>query len=164
MRPNIDELLDGINKTIMSKAIPIVQKSGDMDALWELATGTRIMAFVMDRWKDEFSRLASENIAMEEITRKAVAALKSVDDSLASELEDTLERSHCDIVSLPSVDVLEEQNKDFKTGLEKFIIAHSGMDDGGSKELKAVRTKIRGFLKDVTARDFESAQKVLFFM
>lgn len=164
MRPNIHELLDGINKTIMSRAMPIVQRSGDMEALWELATGTRVMAFIMDRWKDEYSRLAQDNMTMEDILKEAAAALKRKDHPLAEELDETLKRSHCDISALPSVDILEKQNMDFKAGIEKFIIAHSEMPDGGPADLQAVRGKIKEFLKKSTARDFEAAQKVLFFM
>jgi hypothetical protein len=164
MRPNIGELLDGINKTIMSRAMPIVQRSGDMEALWELATGTRVMAFIMDRWKNEFGRLARENMAMEKILREAVAALKALDHPIAAELEETLERSLCDISSLPSIDDLEKQNADLKAGLEKFIICHEQMQDYGLKGLQAIRKKIRDFLKEITVRDFEDAQAILFFM
>jgi hypothetical protein len=164
MRPNIAELMDGINKTIMSRAMPIVQKSGDMEALWELATGTRLMSFIQSRWKDEFGRLAGENMAMEDILKDAVAGLKPYDHTLAAELEVILERSHCDITALPSIDVLEKQNTDLKAGLDKFIISHAHMPDRGPPDLQAVRRKIREFLKEINRRDFEAAQAILFFM
>ena len=37
MRPNISDLLESVNKTVMSVSIPIVQRPGDTQALWETA-------------------------------------------------------------------------------------------------------------------------------
>jgi hypothetical protein len=162
MRPSIAELLTGINKTIMINAMPIVQQSGDMEALWELATGTRLMSYIEDRWKSEFGRLAGENAAMEEILKEAAAALDHLNHPLAGELADLLKRSHCEIKDLPAIDDLAKANADLKGGLDQFIIAHSKMKHAGSHELSEVRQKVRGFLKEINDRDFEAAQSILF--
>jgi len=162
MRPNIAELLTGINKTIMINAIPIVQQSGDMEALWELATGTRLMSYIESRWKSEFGRLAGENMAMEEILKEAAAALDHLNHPLAAELNDLLEKSHCEIKDLPTVEDLEKANADLKGGLDRFIIAHSKMKHAGSHELSEARQKVRGFLKEINDRDFEAAQAIIF--
>ncbi len=54
MRPNIGEIMAGINKTIMVSGMPIAQQAGETQALWELAAGTRLMSYVEQRWKNEF--------------------------------------------------------------------------------------------------------------
>jgi len=162
MRPNVGEIMAGVNKTIMRSAIPIVQQSGETQALWELATSTRLMLYVENRWKNEFGRLAGENIAMEELLKEAAAALREAEHALASELDGICERSHCEVTDLPSIDTLHEQNADLKGGLDKFIIAHSAMADGRKPGLGEARQKIREYLKEVTLRDFEAAQEVIF--
>ena len=162
MRPNIAELLTGINKTIMISAMPIVQQSGDMEALWELATGTRLMSYIEERWKNEFGRLAGETAAMEELLKEAASALDHLNHPLAVELTGLLKKARCEIKDLPSIDDLEQANVDLKGGLDRFIIAHSRMKHAGSRELSAARKKVRNFLKRINDRDFEAAQAILF--
>lgn len=162
MRPNISDLLDGINKTVMSVSIPIVQRSGDMQALWEMASSTRIMAYVQKRWKDEFGRLAHDNARMEELVKDGAAALREAGSDKAEELGRIAAECHCDILSLPTIDELEEKNQELRSGLEVFIIAHSGTE-ADSPALGSVRAGIREFLKETALRDFEAAQEVIFF-
>ncbi len=40
--------------------------------------------------------------------------------------------------------------------MDQFIIAHAGRGEGGSPELALVRARVRGFLKEITARDFQA--------
>jgi hypothetical protein len=49
MRPTFKELISGVNKTIMISAMPIVQQSGDMKSLWELATASRLLSYLEER-------------------------------------------------------------------------------------------------------------------
>lgn len=163
MRPTISELITGVNRTLMSVALPKVMATRDMDAVWELSVANRLISFIESRWKNEFGRLAGENMAMEGIIGEAVSALKPLDHPLASDLQETLERSHIEVSDLPGVDTLYEANVDLKGGLDKFIIAHTELGDKGSPELTSVRANIRGFLKKITARDFEAAQNILYF-
>ncbi len=162
MRPNLAELMSGVNKTIMSAAMPIVQQSGDMQALWELATGSRLLSFVEQRWKGEFARLAGDNLAMGAALAEAAAALAGAGRSEADELKSILARSHCDPSELPSIDELERQHADLMAGLDLFILVHSRMDES-DEALTAARQRIRDHLKQTTARDFEAAQAVIFF-
>ena len=161
MRPNLAELLSGINRTILTFAIPIVQKSGEMDSLWEIASGTRLLAFFEARWKNEFGRLARENLAMADLLQAAALALKPFDPAGAAELAQILESSQCEIASLPALDTLEDQNLNLKRGLDRFILTHAAMPEGGSPALLEARSRIRGFLKEITNRDFPAAQKVI---
>lgn len=163
MRPNISDLLEGINKTVMSVSIPIVQRSGDMQALWEMASSTRIMAYVQKRWKNEFGRLAGDNTHMADLLKDCAAALREAGSDKAEELERIAADCHCDIQALPSIDELEEMNRKLMSGLEIFIVAHSEMGAADTPGLQAARGRVREFLKEVTLRDFEAAQEVIFF-
>ena len=161
MRPSLAELLAGIHRTILSNSMPIVQKSGEMESLWEIATSTRLLAFIETRWKDEFGRLARENLAMVNLLFDAVPALKALDHPAAGELAQLLERPGCEINALPPIETLEQQNLDLKEGLDRFIRLHAAMPGGGTPALQAVRARIREFLKEITQRDFPAAQKVI---
>lgn len=162
MRPNISDLLDAINRSIMSVSMPIVQRSGDMQALWETAISTRLMSYVQKRWKNEFGRLARDNMLMESLLKNGAAALKEAGSDRARELEEIVSRSRCEIDRLPSIEELEKANQEMKRGLEVFIIAHSEMG-GDAPALRAARAQLREFLKEVALRDFEAAQELIFF-
>ena len=161
MRPSLAELLAAIHRTILSVSIPIVQKSGEMDSLWEIATSTRLLAFIETRWKHEFGRLAGENLTMTDLLQAAVSALKPYAPPAAAELAKILEEFPGQINALTPLEVLEKQNLELKRGLDRFILIHAQVPEPGLPALQAVRTRIREFLKEVTDRDFPAAQKVL---
>jgi len=163
MRPTLAELITGITRTLNSFALPIVLNSGDREAFWEVGVLNRLLSYIKKRWKNEFGRLARENTALEGLLREAAAALRPLGHPEAPDLERILDESHCEIADLPPIEALEEQNLNVKRGLERFIIAHAAMPEGGPPELQAVRRKIRGYLKEINQRDFKAAQALIFF-
>jgi len=163
MRPTISELVAGITRMVQTTALPLALNSGDNEAYAEMLLVSRMLAFVDDRWDKEFGRLAKENTAMGDLLRDAENALQQLNHPEAAKLTEKLERHHFDLSNLPAISTLQEQNIVMKRRLEKFILIHAGMREGGTPELQAIRRKIRDFLKDINRRDFEAAQLVLDF-
>ena len=165
MRPNLTELMNGINKTIMISAMPIAQQARDMKSLWELATASRLLTYLEDRWRTEFGRLAGDNRELESLLREAAAGLRPLDPGPAAELDAFLQTPPGDPAAGPTIDLLEQRSLQLKTGLERFLLLHTEMkaNAASSPALDAVRQNLRRFLAAVTRRDFDAAQKVIFF-
>jgi hypothetical protein len=161
MRPNIAELLEGTNRTIMSTAICAVQRTGDRQGLMEIAAANRFMIFIQSRWQNEFSRLAGENQKMEILLNEAAKELKNHAVSEAGNIENILSIPHPKVSDLPSVKSLQQSNNDLKKGLVIFIEAHSKLTDKDTPGLKKVRQDIRSFLKEITMRDYEEAKTLV---
>jgi hypothetical protein len=161
MRPNIAELLEGTNRTIMSTAICAVQRTGDRQGLMEIAAANRFMIFIQSRWQNEFSRLAGENQKMENLLTQAYKELKSHALPETGEIEKVLAKPRPLILDLPSVESLQESNNDLKKGLVIFIKIHSKTGNKDTAGLKKVRQNIRKFLKEITMRDYEEAKTLV---
>ncbi len=163
MRPNIAELLEGTNRTIMSTAICAVQNAGDRQGLMEIATANRFMTYIQSRWQNEFARLAGENQKMEDLLKNAEKELRTPDPSMADQLAAILAKPSPRLTDLPSVESLQESNDEFKKGLVIFITAHSKIAEKNTPGLQTVRQNIRNFLKEITMRDYEEAQTLVSF-
>ncbi|UCD58961.1 MAG: hypothetical protein JSV16_07600, partial [Candidatus Hydrogenedentota bacterium] len=157
------ELISGITRTISATALPVILNSGDREAFFEMVMASRMLAFVESRWDKEFRRLAQENVTMRNVLREAAEALRQLDHPEAAELTKNLGNVDFDVASLPPISALHEQNVLMKKRLEKFILIHAGMPEGGTSGLQTVRRRIREFLKEINRRDFEAAQLVLNF-
>ena len=163
MRPTISELIAGITRTVNTVALPLALKSGDAEAYAEMLLTNRMLAFVEDRWDEEFGRLAKENAAMKRMLCDAEKALRQLGHPEPATLTENLECRPFDPSNLPTVSTLHSQNIVLKQRLEQFILVHAGMPEGGSPELQAIRRSIRAFLKENNRRDFEAAELILDF-
>jgi hypothetical protein len=161
MRPTISELLAGISRTINTTALPMALNSGDKEAFVETYAIAKMLAYVESRWDTEFARLARENAAMENLLGEAGSALQAIEHPAGKELATGIESPDLDIDSLPSISSLQEQNVNMKERIERFILIHAEISDGGKPELQAARRAIRDFLKEITLRDLEAAELLL---
>ena len=161
MRPTIPELIAGIIRTLNTTALPMALNSGDREAFLETLAATRLLSFVETRWDREFGRLMDENMTMQSLLQAAADALRDSNHPAAEGFAEGLNSSGFDMRSLPSISSLHEQNIMMKERLDRFILIHAAMPEGGSPGLNAVRQDLRAFLKEITRRGLEAAEMIL---
>ena len=161
MRPTLTEIINGVSNTLSNRATSMAMNTGDNENYYEFALTNTILGFALNQVDHEFSRLMKQNIAMIDLLRDASTALQSVNHPEAAKLAEIADKSQDSINDFPPLSILREKHVLLKEGLEKFILIHAAMPEGGSPALQTVRKNIRRFLKECVELEIKGVMQSL---
>lgn len=164
MRPSVYDIIGGIEYTLMEVMMPIVEASGEAEAVREGGSAGGLVRRLSASWDSEGETFFNENKEMREALQAALPAFRQAGlGEAAAAMEEHLNKEYYPAGGYPAVRALMQENDDLKVALEEALTAiYTAKTPPAS--LKEAHARFRKIIKRQLERDLGLQMVMLGFI